>query len=131
MRLLVTGGRDYADAAVVARVLDRALLTARTRGERLTLVHGGARGLDTLAGRWGVWRIAEDCPVDVEHHPADWSRGKRAGHERNARMVAAGADACVAFPGGRGTADALRRARAAGIRCGVVDDAGVLRWDAP
>jgi len=30
-------------------------------------------------------------------------------------MADAGADLCIAFPGGRGTADMVRRARAAGI----------------
>lgn len=130
MRLLVTGGRDYADAATVAAVLDRAL-GRLPDGEVLVVVNGGARGLDTLAHRWAYWRCVEGRRAMPEMHPADWdTHGKAAGHIRNAAMVATRPDACVAFPGGRGTADCLRRARAAGVRCGVVDDAGTLRWDA-
>jgi hypothetical protein len=127
MRLLVTGGRDYADAATVAAVLDRALASLAP-DDFLALVHGAARGLDTLADQWGRGRDR----VRVEPYPADWDgRGRAAGHERNARMVASRADFCIAFPGGFGTADCLEQARRAGIRCGVVDRAGVLRWDTP
>lgn len=55
--------------------------------------------------------------VPVESYPADWRRGKGAGPERNARMLAEGwPDLVVAFPGGRGTADMVRRAKAAGVR---------------
>ena len=128
MRLLVTGGRDYADAATVAAVLDRALAKV-PEGDVLVVVNGGARGLDTLAHRWALWRCVERRPVLPEKHDADWSQGRSAGPTRNAYMVSLGADACVAFPGGRGTADCLRRARAAGIRCGVVGADGALRWD--
>jgi predicted Rossmann-fold nucleotide-binding protein len=38
-----------------------------------------------------------------------------AGHYRNQEMADTGADLCIAFPGGRGTADMVRRAAAAGI----------------
>ncbi len=48
---------------------------------------------------------------------AEWMKyGKAAGPIRNARMLAEGKpDLVVAFPGGRGTADMLRRVREAGI----------------
>lgn len=53
----------------------------------------------------------------VRAFPADWHRdGKAAGPIRNRRMLLEGMpDLVVAFPGGRGTADMVRRARAAGI----------------
>lgn len=53
-----------------------------------------------------------------EVHPADWERyGKRAGIVRNAEMVAAGADVCLAFVLGesRGTRHCMREAAKAGI----------------
>lgn len=128
VRLLVTGGRAYDDAHAVARILDRALVAVLAAQERLVVVHGAADGLDTLAHRWCIWRAAEGAPVDVEPYPADWSRGRGAGIARNAEMVALGANACLSFPGGRGTADCTQRASNAGIRIGVVDRRGVLSW---
>lgn len=76
------------------------------------VIHGGARGADTHAG-WAA--TAVDIPVAV--YPADWAtHGRRAGPIRNAQMLAEGRpDAVLAFPGGRGTADMVRQARAAGV----------------
>jgi hypothetical protein len=56
--------------------------------------------------------------MTIEKHDAQWHvYGRRAGHARNARMVLAGADICVARPIGasRGTRDCMRLAAAAGI----------------
>lgn len=49
--------------------------------------------------------------------PADWkTHGKRAGSIRNQKMIDDyHPQLVVAFPGGAGTADMVRRARAAGI----------------
>lgn len=104
MRVLVCGGRNYEHAERLFGVLDS--LPQRPT----TIVHGGARGADWLAGRWAYY-----AEVDVEVYAADWARGKRAGPERNQRMIESKPDLVVAFPGGRGTADMVRRAKAAGI----------------
>jgi hypothetical protein len=142
VRLLVTGGRDYDDAGTVVRVLDRALARMDSLDAGLVIVHGACRvraggqwdhgdpeGLDGMAHRWAVWRRLQGYPVDVEPHPADYSGAYCLGPARNARMVLLGADACVAFPGGAGTADCTRRAREAGIRVGIVARNGVLSWE--
>ena len=49
---------------------------------------------------------------------ADWKKyGKSAGCRRNALMLRDGCpDFVVAFPGGRGTADMVKKAKAAGVR---------------
>jgi len=48
---------------------------------------------------------------------ADWKLGKKAGPLRNQRMIDEGRpDLVVAFPGGKGTADMVRRAEAAGVK---------------
>lgn len=106
--VLVCGGRDYQDRARVFAELD-----AIDRDRPITrLVHGAARGADTLAGAW-----ADERMVPVYAHPADWSKGRGAGHARNAEMLKAQRpDLVVAFPGGRGTAGMVRLARAAGVR---------------
>jgi hypothetical protein len=107
MRLLVTGSRDWIDAGVIAGVL------ADYYREGAVLVSGACpRGADALAEEY--WQALGGR---VERHPADWSRfGKRAGFRRNAEMVNAGADVCVAFirdqsPGASHCAGLARAAR--------------------
>jgi hypothetical protein len=108
MRVIVCGGRDFDDRDSAFAALDR--IHAET--PITVVVHGGARGGDTMAGEWAAARS-----VSVEVFAADWQRHRRAaGPMRNQQMADSGADLCVAFPGGKGTADMMRRARAARIR---------------
>lgn len=108
MRIVVTGGRDYRDAATVARAL---AAVHRKHGIDL-LIQGGADGADRLCAEWG-W----NNQIPVGTYNPDWKTyGKGAGHIRNQRMIDEGRpDAVVAFPGGRGTADMVRRCQAAGL----------------
>lgn len=111
-RVLVTGSRNYADKACVFGALDGAYEPG------LTVVHGGARGADTLAGEWVQRMRTRGYPVVEEVHPADWDKhGKPAGCIRNQEMVNLGADACLAFPLGesRGTRHCMKAAEKAGI----------------
>lgn len=107
-RLLVCGGRDYADRGHAFATLDR---VHRKRPVGL-VIHGGARGADTLAGEW-----AEARGIEVWRFPAMWAQdGKGAGPIRNARMLEVGRpQGVVAFAGGAGTGDMIRRAEAAGV----------------
>lgn len=111
MKVIIYGGRDFKDAISLNAALD----TAHAAQAITAVVHGGAPGADALAGAWAqAWAQARSIPVEV--FPADWKRFRlRAGPLRNQQMADAGADACLAFPGGGGTADMVRRARAAGI----------------
>ena len=107
LRVIVCGGRDYADAGKVRAVIKDVAGLA----DRVTIVHGAARGADTLAGD-----IAAFWGLTVEAHPAEWDKhGKGAGPIRNQKMLDAGADLVVAFPGGAGTSDMVGRAEAAGV----------------
>lgn len=107
MRVLVCGGRDYHDFHTVGREL----LDLHEKTSITELLHGGAPGADTQADRWAR---AHNIPVRV--FPADWNlHGKVAGPIRNQAMLEVKPELVVAFPGGRGTADMVRRARAAGI----------------
>lgn len=64
------------------------------------MIHGNARGADTLAGNWAKKNKIEK----ITAVPADWNtHGKRAGYLRNIAMADLGPECCIAFPGGRGT----------------------------
>lgn len=105
--LCVCGGRDYQDREKVFSTLDR----VHAKRPVTLLVHGAARGADSLGAEWAMARGIETKPF-----PADWNtHGRRAGPVRNAEMVAHGLDGLVAFPGGTGTADMVRQCRAAGV----------------
>ena len=108
LRVLVCGGRNFSDAERVWTVLDR----FREKFGVEILIHGAARGADTLAGKWAAARVVPCLRV-----PADWDRhGKAAGAARNALMLQlSGPDRVLAFPGGSGTLDMVTRARAAGV----------------
>lgn len=107
LRLLVCGGRDFEDFPAVCRALD----PLRASPGIDMLVHGNARGADMLAEWWARAAGVRSFPV-----PAQWAKhGKRAGPIRNQQMLGMGIDLVVAFPGGRGTADMVKRAKAADV----------------
>jgi len=107
-RILVCGGRDFADAAFLFGILD---MEAEARHVH-RIIQGGAKGADELARMWALSRFC-----DYDNFPADWKKhGKAAGPIRNQQMIDEGKPTKVfAFDGGRGTADMVRRAKAAGI----------------
>jgi len=119
MRVLVTGSRDFSDEAKVNAALDEVYGQWDGKdGGDFVVVHGDARGADTLADRWAKATHEIDVRVHPEARPADWDQyGKLAGNVRNQEMVNLGADICLAFPlfGSRGTRDCMKRAKAAGI----------------
>lgn len=111
LRLIVAGGRGYADRGTLFAVLD-AVHAKRGIAE---IIHGDAPGADTLAGEWASARGVKCTPC-----PADWkARGKSAGPRRNRYMLSLNPDGVVLFPGGLGTAD-MRRA---------AGEAGVMTWE--
>ena len=111
MRVLICGGREFDDWLKVQETMH--LLKFRVT----EVIQGGAKGADFL-GR--VWAKVYDIPC--REFPADWrAHGKRAGHIRNQQMLDEGKpDWVIAFPGGRGTEDMMRRAGEAGIPVHVV-----------
>jgi hypothetical protein len=93
-RLIVCGGREYADRGRLFEVLDLLAPSEIAQGEAL--------GADSLAKTWALQR-----GVPCARFPALWNiEGKSAGPKRNRRMFAGfEPDGTVSFPGGRGTAD--------------------------
>jgi len=128
MRVIVTGDRNWYAPDLAEQVLNRLLLRY---GPGLVIVHGAATGIDRS--------FAEACDemgVEQEAHPARWEElgapravirydkrnrpyNANAGSVRNAEMVAAGAEMCIAFhraiSASKGTKDCARRAIEAGI----------------
>lgn len=105
--LLVCSGRDYANRRAVFAKLDAEKAVVEERGWSLHIVQGGAEGADAFAREWAQSRC-----VPMTTYPANWNRdGKAAGPIRNQQMIETEPDAVLAFPGGRGTADMVRRAR--------------------
>lgn len=121
-RVLVCGGRNYNDKRMVYNTLDKLCEDRGWQSPKdeygnwlpayLSIIHGGATGADALADDWAVinW-------VPVMEYRAKWRAfGKAAGAMRNQQMIDEGKPTLViAFPGGHGTADMVRRARKAGI----------------
>ena len=98
-KILVCGGRDYADQQHV----NASLLMFKP----CVIIQGGARGADKLAETW-----ANESQLPCVRHPAEWTTyGKSAGPIRNQAMLDMWQpDIVLAFPGGRGTADMVERA---------------------
>jgi predicted Rossmann-fold nucleotide-binding protein len=113
MRILVCGSRTLPDAPWVY-----AELAGRIRPGDVVMT-GGATGADRIAAEF-----ARGLGCEVLEFRANWaSHGKAAGPRRNARMLVEGhPDVVLAFPGGRGTADLVRRAREASVLVVEVTD---------
>jgi hypothetical protein len=75
-------------------------------------MQGGATGVDEFAKGWATTRPEVKrwvCNADWKTH------GRKAGPLRNARMLEWKPDAVIAFPGGKGTANMVALAKAAGV----------------
>lgn len=118
IRVLICGGRQFSDAEHLAQVLDA---IRQRRGPFAVVIHGAARGADTMAGEWAT---ARDIPV--QEFPAQWEafqNRRSAGPIRNQQMLTEGKpDLVIAFPGARGTAHMVRLAREAGVE--VIEEPG-------
>ena len=120
MKLLVCGGRDFYNDIMAWGVLDK----IHAQEGVSVLIHGGAKGADRIAFEWA----AEMQIPEIRQYNAQWeNEGKKAGSVRNARMLRKSQpDAVVAFPGGTGTADMVRKSLAKGYTVYAIDEAGEL-----
>lgn len=131
MILVVTGGRKFTDKDFCWEVLDDVHANQNIE----LLVHGDAGGWDRLCRDW-----ARDRGVPEKGVAADWKNITRegavvrqgqygpydvtAGFVRNQDMAENyGATACLAGPGGTGTADMVERCDKAGVRVWYAADA--------
>jgi len=113
MRVLVCGDRHWTNKKAISLAL-QALYGLHPEG--LHIIDGCAPGADTLA-----YQVRMEEGYSGERYPADWARyGRAAGPKRNQRMLDEGTpDLVLAFHPNlalsKGTADMVRRAKAAGI----------------
>lgn len=108
MKVLVCGGRDFDEVAIV----DAALDALHNKHGLTHLIHGGAQGADAIASWWASGRR------DVQEVicPANWDmNGRAAGPMRNRAMAELSPDLVLAFKGGRGTESMVKIAEALGI----------------
>ena len=122
---LICGGRDFTDAAMFDSAMSDLM---HLKGCPDKVVHGACSdrmgkytGADKLADEWGKRHALTVIP-----EPADWThQGKAAGPIRNSKMLTHKPDLVVAFPGGRGTADMVQKAKAARAKGSAVDVAEI------
>ena len=111
MKLGVSGYRGFNDYHRFYREMTSFI---EEHGKPTEIVSGGAKGADAMAERYAH---EENIPLLV-YHP-DWNKhGKRAGILRNGDIVTR-CTHLIAFPSrrGKGTQDAIRRARRQGKPC--------------
>ena len=116
MKILVCGDRQWSDRQTIYRIL----LPYATQTPPVTILHGGARGADTLAGQ-----IAQELGMEVRAVRAEWQRyGKGAGPRRNEEMLSEHPALVIAFHNdlakSKGTADMVRKAQKRGIAVMIV-----------
>lgn len=106
-KLIIAGGRDFSDAALLERVLI-AMADVELADKAVSIVSGMARGADALG-----YQFAHKHGIQVYEFHANWNKyGKRAGFIRNEEMGNA-ADGLLAFWDGesKGTAHMIEYMR--------------------
>lgn len=118
LRIIIAGGRDFADYELVKSTLDKYLKDIK--GEAV-IISGTSRGADRLGERY-----ARENNLMVKRFPADWDLyGKSAGPIRNSQMAkyaAEGHGILFAFWDGnsRGTKSMIELAKKYGLEVYVV-----------
>ena len=108
-RIIVAGGRDFTDYALLSETLD--VILKRYTLREVQIVSGCCRGADALGEQY-----ARKHGIPIKRFPADWLvYGKAAGPIRNRKMAEYAAECdgmLVAFWDGksRGTASMIRLA---------------------
>jgi len=115
LKVIVCGGRDYKNKALVFFTLDK----IKALNPEIKIVQGGATGADELAGHW-----ATENKVPQLIYPANWKLyGNRAGPIRNSQMIDEECpDLVVCFRGGVGTANMKQTAIQKGIEVREIRD---------
>lgn len=120
MKVLVTGSRKWKDPNRVEKALVAiACEDVSYQDKEFIVIHGGAKGPDSIAGGWAR-KIHNEIPEIVESvHKPNWRLyGAAAGLIRNQEMLdQEKPDICLAFWDGMsaGTRDMINRCRKANV----------------
>jgi hypothetical protein len=111
-KLLVSGSRTITDKRKVFLELDF-MIDGVLHGDDVTIIEGGARGVDTLAREYAIERN-----IPYEEHPADWDKnGRAAGYIRNVEMVKEADVALIIWDGkSKGAAHAMKTCEKKGVK---------------
>ena len=123
--MLISGWTQRMMNDVLTAALDTLGLMDSVGAMDHIIVHGGARGVDQMAGKWAL-----DLALGVDVHPADWEKyGKRAGYLRNAEMVKIADAAIIVWDKtSKGTQHSIRLAHDKGIPYVVVARSPLVRF---
>ena len=109
--ILVAGGRTYTNLPQLTRQLDR----LREMRPVTHIIHGAARGADSLAGTY-AHNSSLPCTPYPPNRKLD-GPGRDWKFRRNVRMLlTANPDLVIAFPGGPGTAHMVAKAKNLGYQ---------------
>ena len=132
-KLLVTGGRDWM-YNVNSKTLPQIRLSNSDFSRKAEymfyilnhfLVHkdlqilvGDANGVDFMVRLWHLSvNLTSKTILNLNVFKADWDKyGKAAGPIRNQEMLDQEPNIVIAFPGGKGTADMVKRAKVVGLK---------------
>ena len=115
-RVIIAGCQDFNDYKLLSEKCDN-ILGNKQKTHDVIVISGGARGADRLGERY-----AREHGLPFRVFPADWERdGNSAGPKRNA-LMAANADALIAFWDGasKGTKNMIEIARSRGLLIRVI-----------
>jgi hypothetical protein len=118
IKLLVCGSRDWTDRDLIYDWLNSFNMSEEWLG--ITLIHGAARGADTIAAL-----VAKSFAWNIKPYPAEWEKyGKIAGPIRNREMIKENPDIVLAFHSNlkesKGTKDMVLLAVSAGIETHLI-----------
>lgn len=121
-KVLVCGGRKFDDEKFLYDILD----AMHAEFKFTEIIHGGAFGADKLAGKWASERGIKETvyrPNYSKYPP------HIAPFRRNTVMAQQKPNLVVAFPGGNGTADMVKKAQRHKLNIIILDEApqGLLR----
>lgn len=125
--VMVTGGRDYRDYEYVAKVLAAELHSGEAKylGQQFAVIQGGATGADRLAKEW-----CEQMGIPCFECKANWKRySNSAGPIRNGWILGLPVAKVIAFPGDKGTRNAVEQAYRNHIPV-QVEKPAEHKWDA-
>lgn len=116
MRVLICGDRNWTDGQAIHKVFVQLIVMCWKQPEDVTVIHGAARGADTIAAHHATLMGCR-----IEPFPANWNEyGRAAGPIRNKQMLDSGVEVCLGFhddpTNSRGTKNMIDQAKRAGVK---------------